>query len=212
MVSGLSYADQVGFQGWIGRLLGVMVAILGVSCADDGPVATDVFYNLTCPAPPATCGSLAESTCLGSGALREILGVNGEVSCDDVTPVLAICEGTRRPDGGVILTLVASVGDRFGFELRGATLDPDGSTVSGPCELTIMEDQLAYGGDVGVCGAEPPSMNQPCQISNVVLDGADISFDVRCEALLSGVTGNAFDVGGPNGGPATVRFARCTGF
>lgn len=192
--------------------MAVMLPLLGVSCADDGPVATDVFYNLTCPASPATC-SPPQSTCLGNGGLREILGVNGEVSsCDEETPVIAICEATRRPDGGLILTLLASVGDRFGFELRGATLDPDGSTVSGACELTIIEDQLPYGGSLGTCGAEQPSMNQPCQISNVVLGGADISFDVECRTLLSSTTGNSFDVGGPGGVPASIRFARCTGF
>jgi hypothetical protein len=188
-----------------------MLPILGLSCADDGPVATDVFYNLTCPGSPATC-SAPQSTCLGNGGLREILAVNGEISCDDETPVVAICEATRTPEGGLILNLLASVGDRFGFELRGATVVPDGTTVSGACELTIIEDQLAYGGNLGACGTEPPSMNQPCQISNVVVGGADISFEVECEALLSSTTGNSFDVGGPGGGPATVRFARCTGF
>ena len=190
----------------------MMLPLLGVACADEGPVATDVFHNLTCPASPASCGSRAENTCLGTGGLREILAVHGEVSCDGETPVVAICEGTRRSDGGLIVTLVASVGDRFAFELRGATVDADGSMVSGACEITIIEDRLSYGGNSGACGAEPPSMNQPCQISNVVLGGADISFDFECEALLSVVTESGFDVAGPNGGPATVRFARCTGF
>jgi len=202
----------VGFRRGLGNLLAVLLPLLGVGCADAGPVATGVLYNLTCPAPPAGCGSLAAGTCLGTGGLREILAINGEVSCDGETPVIAICEGTRRSDGGLLLTLVASVGDRFAFELRGATVDSDGSMVSGACELTIIEDQLSYGGNVGACGAEPPSMDQPCQISNVVLGGADISFDVECEALLSNVTEKAFDVGGPNGEPATIRFARCTGF
>ncbi|MDH3728068.1 MAG: hypothetical protein OER77_11110 [Myxococcales bacterium] len=202
----------MGFRRGLGNLVAVMLPLLGVACADDGPVATDVFYNLTCPASPASCGSPAAGTCLGTGGLREILGVNGEASCDGETPVVGICEGTRRSDGGLILTLVASVGDRFAFELRRATVDSDGTMVSGGCELTIIEDQLAYGGSLGTCGAEPPSMDQPCQISNVALGGADISFDVECEALLSDVTENAFDVGGPNGGPATIRFDRCTGF
>ncbi|MDH3623974.1 MAG: hypothetical protein OES69_11870 [Myxococcales bacterium] len=203
----------MGFRRGLGNLVAVMLPLLGVSCADDGPVATGVLYNLTCPASPTACGFFPENgTCLGTGGLREILAVNGEVSCDEETPVTVICEGTRRSDGGLLLTLVASVGDRFAFELRGATVDSDGSMVSGACELTIIEDELSYGGDLGACGNEPPSMDQPCRISNVALGGADVSFDVECEALLSDVTGNAFDVGGPNGGPATVRFARCTGF
>ncbi len=128
--------------------------------------------------------------------------------------MVGICEATRRSDGGFILTLEASVGDRFAFELRGATLDSNGTLVSGGCELTIIEDQLSYGANIGRCGAEPPSMEQPCEISNLDLnDGsADISFDFECQALRSAVTGSAFDVAGPSGAPATVRFARCTGF
>lgn len=192
-----------------------MLPLLGISCAGEGPVATDASYNLTCPAAPATCGALAQSTCLGNAGLRDILGVNGEVSCDGETPVIVICEATQMSDGGLILTLVASVGDQFAFELRGARVDPDGSMVTGSCEITIIEDGLSYGGSLGTCGREPPSMDQPCQIYNVILgdaDGADISFDVECEALLSGTTGNSFDVGGRDGGPAKIRFARCTGF
>lgn len=200
----------------MGRLIAAILPLLGVSCAEGGPVAVDAFYNLTCPASPAMCGSLAE-TCLGAGGLRQILGVNGEISCDLETPLVAICEATQRSDGGLLLTLVASVGDEFAFALRGATVDPNGSMVSGSCEITIIEDQLPYGGGNGRgrCGAEPPSTEQPCQISNVILgdaDGADLSFDVECSTLLSGTTGRSFNVGDPEGGPATIRFARCSGF
>lgn len=161
------------------------------------------------------CGSLAESTCLGSGGLRDILGLNGDISCDGETPVVAICEATQKSDGGLILNLVASVGDVFAFTLRGATVDSDGGMVTGSCEITIIEDELSYGGSLGRCGTEPPSDVQPCQITNVVVgdaDGADLSFEVECLALLNDITERAFDVGGPDGGPASVRFARCTGF
>lgn len=197
----------------MGRLTVAIVALVAVSCSDGGPTETDTSYNLTCPAAPTECGSLAASTCLGSGGVRNIVGVNGGPSCDDEPPVVAICEATERADGDLILTLVASVGDGFGFSLRGATIDPEGSMVMGSCEITIVEDQASYGGNAGRCGSEPPSMEQPCRISNVTLGGADadLSFDVECENLVDGVSNRAFDVGGTNGGAATVRFLRCDG-
>ena len=190
-----------------------MLPLLGISCAGEGPVATDASYNLTCPDLPASC-SLPQGNCLGNGGLREILGVNGEVSCDGETPLIAICE-LQRFEGGQLLTLVASVGDEFAFELRGATVESDGSVSGAACAITIIEDQVSYGGRLGACGDAQPSMEQPCQISNVVLgdaDGADISFDVACEGLLSDTTANSYDVGGREGGPARIRFARCTSF
>ncbi len=197
----------------MGRLIVMMLPLLGVSCAGEGPVATDASYDLTCPDPPASC-SLPQSNCLGNGGLREILGVNGEVSCDGETPLIAICE-LQRFEGGQLLTLVASVGDEFAFELRGVAVESDGSVSGAACAVTIIEDQVSYGGRLGACGDAQPSMEQPCQISNVVLgdaDGADISFDVACQGLLSDTTGNSYNVGGREGGPARIRFARCTSF
>jgi hypothetical protein len=197
-----------------------MLPLLGISCAGEGPVAAEALYDLSCPPPPATC-TQPQSTCLGNGGNREILGVNGEAVCDDQSTILAICEAIPRSNGGFVLTLIASVLGQdedgvpsvdFGFELRGAVVGADDS-MSG-CEVTIVEDGLAYGSNLGTCGREPPSMDQPCQISNVILgdaDGADISFELKCDTLLSS-TGHAFDVGGGTDGRATIRFARCTGF
>lgn len=153
-------------------------------------------------------------TCLGSGGSRDIIGLNGEVSCEENTPIIAICEATQTSDDRLILNLVASVGDLFAFELRGAAIERDGTLTESSCEVTIIEDELAYGGDLGGCGAEEPSMEQPCQITNVVVSddaGADLAFDIECQELISGTTGNAFDVGGLGGGPSTIRFARCSG-
>ena len=196
----------------IGRLGVVLVPLLLASCADDeGPVATDATYNLTCPVSPSECAP-PQSTCLGDAGLREILGLNGEVSCVGDNPIIAICEATLTSEGDPILTLVAAVGDLFAFELRGAAVGP-GSTVGGSCEVTIIEDELAYGGSLGRCGGEEPSLQQPCQITNVAFgeDNADVALEFRCEDLRSSTTGDVYDVAGPDGGPATVRFARCTG-
>ena len=55
-------------------------------------------------------------------------------------------------------------------------------------------------------------MQQPCQLSNVSVEGGDVVFDLECDAVLSDTTGLAFDVGAVGGGPTTIRFANCTGF
>ena len=142
----------------MGRLIVMMLPLLGVSCAGEGPVATDASYNLTCPDLPASC-SLPQGNCLGNGGLREILGVNGEVSCDGETPLIAICE-LQRFEGGQLLTLVASVGDEFAFELRGVAVESDGSVSGAACAVTIIEDQVSYGGRLGACGDAQPSVAQ----------------------------------------------------
>ena len=80
--------------------------------------------------------------------------------------------------------------------------------VQSTCNVKIIEDQLPY--DIGPCGTEPPSVEQPCQLSNITVDGGDITFDLRCESLLSSTTGLGFDVGATGGGATTIHFGNCT--
>lgn len=110
-----------------------------------------------------------------------------------------------------IVTLEADVGGNFAFELRGATVDTGNGTVEpSACNVTIIEDGLPY--DIGACGMDPPSIEQPCQLSNVAVEGNEISFDLQCDSLISSTTGFAFDVSAVGGGPATIRFTNCIGF
>lgn len=184
--------------------------MLAISCADSGgPVAVDVRWNLTCPAGSEVgCGAPAPETCLddGAGVERSIVGEHGQMACTG-EPILAICEAIER-SSGTSLRLEANVGDEFAFELD-VTVETDGSVEQGTCNVTVIEDELPY--DIGACGTEPPSVQQPCELSNIVTRGDEITFDLRCEALLSGTTGLGFDVGGSGGGPTTIRFANCTG-
>jgi hypothetical protein len=55
-------------------------------------------------------------------------------------------------------------------------------------------------------------MEQPCQLSNVSVEGSEVVFDLLCDTLLSSTTGLAFNVGAVGGGPTTIRFANCVGF
>lgn len=190
--------------------LAVWVAGLAGCSGDGGPAATDTQYTLTCPAAPTGCGSISEDTCLqpdgGAVGQREIFASNGELSCDDESVAIVICRGSESADGRLTLELEAVVG-AFGFTTR-VVASSDGASVDGRCQVTVIEEDLSYGGPLGACGIDPPSMEQPCQISNFTVDdesSINVSFDVECEALMSDVTTNGFDV------QASIRFARCTG-
>ncbi|MEM9728871.1 MAG: hypothetical protein AAF997_09820 [Myxococcota bacterium] len=197
--------SRLGFFGLVAAFSGA------VGCSGDGgPAATDTEYTLTCPASQP-CGSLSDTTCLrpegGAVGEREIFAENGELSCDDETTTIVVCEATETTDDRLIVQLEATAG-AFGFDTR-IVASGDGASIDGSCEVTVMEDELAYGGMLGTCGIEPPSMDQPCQISNFTVDEegpVNVSFDVECVGLLSSVTEEAFDV------QASIRFARCTGF
>ena len=196
-------------------------AVMATGCSEAGtggaggmgggvsPVSVNAEWNLTCPsASGVDCGSLAPETCLGDAGQRSIVGKHGQLSCTG-DPIIATCEAVRRADGTRIVTLEANVGDKFAFELRGATIDTgDGSVEQSGCNVTIIENELPY--DMGACGTEPPSMEQPCQLSNVSVESSDAVFDLQCNSILSNTTGQGFDVGAVGGGPTTIRFANCT--
>ncbi|MBT8465978.1 MAG: hypothetical protein HKP36_17025 [Myxococcales bacterium] len=205
----------MGFRLNTSRLLCLFVSILGLSCAEEGgPVLVDAQWNLTCPADSEVdCGSLATETCLGSVGQRAILGVHGELACTG-DAILAVCESVDRPDGTRNISLEANVdrGDRsfpkFAFEL-GARIDPADNSVES-CNVTITEDEVPY--NVGGCGEEPPSMAQPCQLSNISTGNGEVSFAIECRSLISSVTGTSgFDVGAVGGGPTPIQFANCRG-
>jgi hypothetical protein len=183
------------------RFMCVLVSLLAVSCADSGgPVGVDAQWSLTCP-DDVGCTTPAE-TCLGQGNQRAIVGQNGQGTCTD-DPIIASCEAVER-DGTRLVFLEANVGDAFAFELRGARIDPGGAEETA-CAVTIVESGDAYGRMLGACGEDPPSMVQPCQLSEISATGGEVGFDLECDALLSSTTGFGFDVRG------TFRFSNCTG-
>ena len=197
------------------RFAWLFVSILALSCAEDGgPVLVDAQWNLTCPADSEVdCGTLATETCLGSVGQRAILGVHGERACTG-DAILAVCESVDRSDGTRNITLEVNVdrGDRsfpkFAFELGARINSADNSVAS--CNVTIIEDEVPY--NIGSCGEEPPSMAQPCQLSNIATGNGEVSFAIECRSLLSSVTGTSgFDVSAVGGGPTPIQFANCRG-
>jgi hypothetical protein len=117
------------------------------------------------------------------------------------------CEALRRAEGLTSVLLRASAGDDYELELD--VLLGNNGTVEDRCNVTIVEDGLAY--DLGACGTEPLSMEQPCRLSDISTGGGQVAFGLECESLISSTTANGFDVGAVGGGPTFVTFTNCEG-
>ena len=193
------------------RIIGAALLLLALSCADSGGTVTvDAQWNLSCPSGGAAgCGTLAQDTCLGPIGQRAIVGQYRQAACTG-DPIIAMCDAAERPDGSRVVTLEADVGGDFALELRDAVIDVgNGSLQPSACNVTIIEAGVPY--DIGACGGDPPSIEQPCQLSSIIVQGRDITFDLQCDSLLSSVADLAFDVGAVGGGPTTISFGNCAG-
>jgi hypothetical protein len=198
------------------RLPLVLVSMFALSCAESsGPVSVNAEWNLSCPGGRgAGCGALAEQTCLGVVGQRAIAGAHRQPACNG-EPIIAICEAVQNADGMRDVFLETEVrgatdaGGDIALQLHATTTDA-GDVEPTACNVTIIEDGLPY--DVGACGTEEPSMEQPCQLSEVSVEGGNVVFNLECDSLLSSTTGLGFDVGAVGGGPATISFGNCAGF
>jgi len=198
----------------MGCLSSMFLSLFVLGCASNGgPVFVDAEWNLTCPSGGAAgCGSLAEQTCLGPVGQRAIVGEHRQTLCTG-DALIATCTTVPRADGATDVSLEAEADrdemgfPKFAFEL-GAKIRPGNGSVES-CNVNIIEDGVPY--NVGACGVEPPSMEQPCQLSNVSIAGDEVAFDLECNALMSSITVLGFDVGGIGGGRATIRFSNCSG-
>lgn len=169
----------------------------------------DAQWNLSCPGGgEVACGSWATDSCIGEGSQRAIIGEHGQAECGD--RIIAICESVARAGGTEDITLEVNVDrsggslPRFAFELS-VKIDSSDDSVDF-CNVTIIEDDVPY--DIGDCGQEPPTMQQPCQLSDISTEGNEVSFNLECRSLISSVTGSALDATST----APIRFANCTGF
>ena len=190
------------------RLLCVLVALPVWSCAEDAsPVSVDAEWNLSCPDPETfvDCGQPAPETCLGPGGARAIAGGRGETSCDGEGVLVVDCDAVERSDDKTSIALEAAVG---GFALELDAVLNDGS-LDGFCNVTIVEDGIVYG--LGACGTDPPSIEQPCQLSNVTARSGEVAFGLECAPIISPDVGEGFHVSAPGGGPTTIRFSNCDG-
>ncbi|MBW1831428.1 MAG: hypothetical protein DRH23_04815 [Deltaproteobacteria bacterium] len=197
------------------RLMWVLLPVLALSCAETGgPVSVNAEWNLTCPADsPVGCPGAPANTCLGDGGHRAILGEHRQLACTG-DPIRAICEAVQGADGTRLVTLEANIADDFAFELHAETIEAgDGLVEQTDCYVTIIEEGTSYGGrTLGRCGEDDISMDQPCQLSGISVQGSDVSFELACESLINGTSVLAYDVGAVGVGPTTITFANCVGF
>jgi len=198
------------------RFVCALLPMLALSCADSGgPVLVDAEWYLSCPSEVG-CASWAQDTCIGKLGQRAIVGEHGQPECDD--RIIAICEAIQRADGMRDIRLEANVdrnggsSPQFAFELE-VKVDTNDDSVD-LCNVTITESGSSYGAidTLGACGTEEPSIEQPCQLSNISTEGNEVVFDLECDALVNSTTLLAVDVSAVDGGPTTIRFANCTGF
>lgn len=193
------------------RLSCASVAALLISCAaNDGTVAVDAEWNLTCPVGTGVgCGALGD-TCLGQLGQRAIVGADGDESCSGAR-IGVTCAAVERSDGSMLIDLSARVGDDYALELD-AILGED--TVETRCNLTIVEDGATY--DLGGCvgSSESTTVERPCQLSNIAIAGGEVAFDIECapNPILNPTSAFGFNVGALGGGPATIGFSNCSGF
>lgn len=192
-----------------------LLPVLLLSCAESGgPVLVDAEWNLSCPVDGAVdCAGDPAETCLGDGGERAIVGEHRQAACSGL-PIIAICEAVQRADGTRIITLEANVADEFALELHAATVETgDGLVEQTDCYVTIIENQASYGGStLGRCGEGDISLDQPCKLSGISVQGSDVRFELECHSLFNPTSILAYDVGAVGVGPTTITFANCTGF
>jgi hypothetical protein len=197
------------------RLMCALLPVLLLSCAESGgPVLVDAEWNLTCPTDSAVdCPGAPAETCLGDGGQRAIVGEHRQLACTG-DPIKAICEAVQGTDGTRIVTLEANVAGYFALELHAETIETgDGLVEQTDCHITITENQTSYGGrDLGRCGEDDISMDQPCKLSNISVVGSDVSFELECRSLINRTTLSAYDVGAVGVGPTMITFGNCVGF
>ncbi|MBW2627455.1 MAG: hypothetical protein JRE45_07530 [Deltaproteobacteria bacterium] len=198
-----------------GRLMCALLPVLLLSCADSGgPTLVNAEWKLTCPVDsPVGCSGVPADTCLGDGGQRVIVGEHRQLACTG-DPIRAICEAVQGADGTRIVTLEVNVADEFALELHAETIETgDGLVEQTDCHVTIIEDQTSYGGPaLGRCGEDDISMDQPCRLSSISVEGSDVSFELECRSLINRTSVLAYDVGAVGVGPTMITFANCVGF
>jgi len=196
------------------RWMCALLPLLLLCCAESGgPVRVDAEWNLTCPANGVGCPGAPTETCLGDGGQRAIAGDHREPVCTG-DPIVAICEAIQRTDGTRIVDLKANVANDFSIQLHAETIETgDGLVEQTDCHVTVIENGTSYGGTMlGRCGEEDISMDQPCKLTDISVQGTDVRFGLECDSLINGTSELAYDVGALGGGPTTITFANCVGF
>lgn len=200
--------SNVGFKLFLAAA--ALIGVVAVGCSESGPtgVYADIQWQVRCQ---------VMGMCTPS-ASRSILGFDQDpsfqrVSCNVVETASSriLSFNTRSSDGGV----------PFGLVMTNATFPSSGGSPAAGCQISVTEGSNTY---VGACGGSPPSMTQPCQVTNVTF-GVDPTEDsrslIRGEIYCVGVSPNASpnidrELTAPGGTagmePLIFSFYDCDGF
>ena len=154
------------------RLVTALFAMLALAaCGDDpAPLFADAVWQVQC-----RCYGMCSAI-----PTRDVQHLDGEDGHN------VACEVFER-SGRRVLTASVSRGSEFELEIRDAEFMGMGGPVSGGCQVTVVEGGNEFR---GACSANPPTVAQPCRISNLVIntdmDGnQQIEGDLLCFHLRS---------------------------
>lgn len=148
-------------------------------CGDDpSPLFADAVWQVQC-----RCYGMCSAI-----PTRDVQNLDGEAPMGGGGRFAVNCSVNDRA-GRKVLTASVDNADGYGFEIRDAEFPmATGGVVSGAgCTVTVDESGNQYRGP---CGANPPTVDQPCRISNLVvntdMDGnPQIEGDLLCFHLPS---------------------------
>jgi hypothetical protein len=144
----------------------ILGATLGTGCYDGPSPSAAVAWKVRCP----SCSFDA----------RVIDGANGSGGSR------VDCTIDPAGNGQVSLYLLASQPGAYGIEVRGAVVSRSGGTIEpGTCDFHLQED-ASYEAE---CGSQPPSADQPCQFTDLAIDGDKVAGKFLCNEIISPVLG-----------------------
>ena len=121
--------------------------------------------------PPLFADAVWQVQCRCYGACsgmpsRDVQHLDGEAH--EGGGIIAVNCSLGDRGGGKVLTASVVNSEGYGLEIRDVEFPIGGGPISGPgCTVSVTEGGQEYRGQ---CGANPPSVVQPCRISNLTLN------------------------------------------
>lgn len=196
-----------------GSIIVFMMSLCVAGCGDPNPglLYADFRYATRC-----------EETLGCPGAVEhDICGYNLSDPCYEGMPSPTLsCSVTEMEGATRTINFSAQQGGGFSIRVEGLVVPFNGGSGGGAgCRVSVVEGNNRY---EGRCGGAEPSMEQPCQITNVAfrddLGNPTITGEIFCQYLPNEASRSlrieVTNIGmgpGPASTPATFRFANCSG-
>lgn len=175
------------------------LALLGIvasqgCAADPGAVQANLAYRVRCD----------------TGCMDHTIEV---VAIDQEGGARVSCSATPAENGNRLLTFAAYQDNKNGIELVGALFHPEGSgTVTGNgCSVKVRDDENDFRGG---CRSSAPTTEDPCQVTNLKIEGSTVSGAILCAGLPGENTvGQLLNIASPSDAdaPFLFSFANCRG-